>query len=109
MNRRSNKQCAPGIPRRQFLKAGGALAASTLAFPYILRADSRDDDRLNVAIIGCGGRGGFHLQRLRGQRIVAVCDVDFDHAARNLSALSEDVPRFEDYRVMFDKMGKEID
>ncbi len=110
MNPPSSKQRAPGIPRRQFLKTGGVLAASTLAFPACVKLDTRthDADRLNVAVIGCGGRGRFHLRQMRSERVVAVCDVDFDRAGGNLRAFS-DVPRFADYRVMFDKMGKDID
>ena len=41
-------------------------------------------DKLNVAAIGCGGRGGSILnQAARTENIVALCDVDGKRAAQN--------------------------
>ena len=48
--------------RRSFIKS--STLASTLAFPAVLRAQPAGtpapNQRLNVAIIGAGGRGGAH-------------------------------------------------
>src|SRR5206468_11226747 len=43
-----------------------------------------------------------------GHNIVALCDVDSKYAAKTF-AKYPDAKQFRDYRVMLDKMGKEID
>src|SRR6184192_2157253 len=99
--------------RRQFL---GAATAATALF-YItprnaLKAGQRisANDKLNVAGIGIGGQGGSDIAAVaaEGQNIVALCDVDSKYAAKNF-AKYPNARQFKDYRVMLDKMGKEID
>ncbi len=93
------------ITRRRFLHTtGGALAgASTLGFPAIVSARS-PNDKLNIAVIGSGGRGGRNLSEMEksGEHIVALCDVN----AHNLVKAAEKHPqarRYKDYRVLFEK------
>ena len=43
-----------------------------------------------------------------GHNIVAVCDVDEKYAAKEI-ARYPNAKRFKDYRVMFDKMGSEVE
>ena len=109
------------LPRRTFLKS--ASAASTLAFPAVLRAQPAGTPspgkRLNVAIIGAGGRGGAAVQAMKDENIVAICDVDERRCNASLKNFSEKFPeesarhtgaaRFDDYRKMFDRMGGQID
>ncbi len=109
------------LPRRTFLKS--ASAASTLAFPAVLRAQPAGtpspSKRLNVAIIGAGGRGGAAVQAMKDENIVAICDVDERRCNASLKNFSEKFPeesarhtgaaRFDDYRKMFDRMGGQID
>ncbi len=65
--------------------------------------------KLNVAAIGCGGRGAEILnQAAATENIVALCDVDVDRAAPSLKKF-EKVPVHRDFRSMLDKAGKEID
>ena len=65
-------------------------------------------DKLNVASIGCGGQGGVDLnEAARTENIVAMCDVDQNRAAANLSKF-EKVPKYTDFRVMLDNQ-KDID
>ncbi|MFP4055797.1 MAG: Gfo/Idh/MocA family protein [Candidatus Brocadiia bacterium] len=48
-----------GTSRRDFLRAGGAAAAtSALATMAIPGAYAAEDDTIHLALIGCGGRGG---------------------------------------------------
>ncbi len=96
------------ISRRRFVRASGALAGSSLFFPSIIRAQTLGHEKLKVAIIGVGGRGRVHVSGLNSQEIVAFCDVD-DSKASNTYEKYPNVPRFKDYRVMLDKIGKEID
>lgn len=96
------------IPRRRFLQTGGLFAASSCLFPSILRAENRGTQKLRVAVIGVGGRGREHVRGLEHEQIVAFCDVDENRAASSFKR-HPNVPRFKDFRVMLDRMGKEID
>ncbi len=109
------------VTRRTFIKT--ASAASTLAFPAVLRAQPAGTPapgkRLNVAIIGAGGRGGAAVQGMKDENIVAICDVDDERCNSSLKGFKEKYPeeagraeaatRFNDYRKMFDRMGNQID
>lgn len=66
-------------------------------------------DKLNVAAIGCGGRGESILNdAAKTENIVALCDVDEKRAARAFERYSSQ-PKYEDFRVMLDKEGDKID
>lgn len=94
--------------RRQFLKSSGALAASTLFFPSITRAQNLGSDKLKIAFVGVGGRGKSHVKGMGQEEVVAFCDVD-EVRAGDTFAKFPDIPRYKDYRVMLDKIGKDID
>ena len=75
------------VSRRAFLKSTAVVAPTIVAAPTILAASAFGDssraaanDRLNVAIIGCGKMANnFHLPQLLNQpdvQVVAVCEVD---------------------------------
>src|SRR5688572_31969611 len=109
------------VTRRTFLKT--TTAAGALAFPAVLRAQTPDtptpNNRLNVAIIGAGGRGGAALVGMKEENIVGICDVDQERADGSLKSFSQRfaaegerygaAPRFNDYRKMFDQLGDKID
>jgi predicted dehydrogenase len=103
--------------RREFLQSTVAGGAVVLAAPNFLRAAS-PSDKLNVAIIGCGGRGRANLDgvsgkkedkksksiKYTGENIVALCDVSED----NLSQAGEEFPKakkFRDFRKLYDEAG----
>src|SRR5690349_14050659 len=62
------------FPRRRFLRSS-LFASTTLAvgFPALLRARGANE-KLNIAVIGTGGRGGSNLAEVAGENIVALCD-----------------------------------
>ena len=95
------------INRRNFIKRTAATGVSTAFITSGLRAQS-PNNKLNVAAIGIGGRGNPVINRCAGENIVALCDVDFDRGAETFNQFPK-AKRFKDFRVMFDKMGKEID
>jgi len=66
--------------------------------------------KVNIAGIGIGSRGGADIEEIAGlgHNIVALCDVDENYAAKEF-AKYPNAKRFADYRVMFDKMGKEVE
>lgn len=112
----------PSFSRRSFLKTS-SVAASALAFPAVLRSQPAGTpsplNRLNVAVIGVGGRGGAAVEGVRDENIVALCDVDSERADGSLKKFQERFPeaaaraagaeRFDDFRKMFDKLGNRID
>jgi len=101
--------------RRSFLKktavAGGALALANSTLGNIALASA--NERVNLACVGIGNRGGEIIRDLYKTglcNIVALCDVDME-APHTQGVLKEfpDVPRFKDFREMFDKMGNQIE
>ena len=99
------------LSRRRFLRGtGGALAAFTIASPDILGGNrTAPNDKLNIAYIGVGGRGGAQLGGLSGgNNAVALCDVDLRRAGSAFERFP-DAKQFRDFRRMFDAMEKSID
>jgi len=101
------------MKRRSFLtRAAGTVAASTV-FPRfaIGRPGKSANSKLNIAFIGSGGwiaRQPYE-QGCGEENLVAFCDVDHNHAAENMKNWRTTQPFHEDFRVMLDKMHKEID
>ena len=99
---------SPSISRRDFIKRTSATGALTgLTIMSGLRAQS-PNNKLNIAAIGIGGRGAPVIERCAGENIVALCDVDANRGAETFKQFPK-AKQFKDYRVMLDKMGKEID
>jgi len=79
------------ITRRGFLGAGAA-AGVAIAVPHYVPASALGKEpgkeapsgRVAIATVGCGGRGGYDMDRLvrYGGQIVALCDVNKNHLAR---------------------------
>src|SRR5881628_2268828 len=97
------------INRRAFLTAATS-AAMTLtgaaAAPRRARVAPQrlsPNEKLNVAAIGAGGKGASDIAACSKENIVALCDVDWDRAARSFERFPN-VPKFRDYRVMLEKM-----
>jgi predicted dehydrogenase len=88
--------------RRRFLKSA-ALATASVAFasaPAIVRGRNLNE-KLNIACIGVGGRGGGNLESVSGENIVALCDVNSD----NLAKQAERFPMartYSDFRKLFE-------
>ncbi|MCE9561004.1 MAG: Gfo/Idh/MocA family oxidoreductase [Planctomycetes bacterium] len=88
------------ITRRTFHKTTAA-AVATLAAPRFLRARNANE-KLNIAIIGSGGRGGANLNGVASENIVALCDVN--KAAVDAAAVKHpNAAKFTDFRQVFDK------
>ncbi len=99
------------VSRREFLRTGAAVAgavslAGCSSVP-IARASRlrKTGDKLNMAFIGSGGRGGSNLKEFYelGEQVVALCDVDrgrLDHAAGAVKARCPDVRKYQDFREL---------
>ena len=100
----------PASSRRTFIQSASLATAAGLAFPHVLRSQGggSPNAKLNLACIGVGGRGNAAVGALKGENLVAFCDVDDARAAPVFKAYP-DVPRFKDYRRLFDRMEKQID
>ncbi len=95
------------IPRRQFLKVSAAGMGAVLAAPAFLSAQS-PNSKLNIAVVGAGGKGESDTDHCAGENIYALCDVD----QNTLDARKRKYPgarTFKDYRKMFDEIGSHID
>jgi predicted dehydrogenase len=105
-------RAAAQMRRRSFLK--GVLtagAASAFTPRWLLAASS--SGKVNLACCGIGNRGAEDVNALYATglaNIVALCDTDMG-APHTQAILKKfpNVPRFQDFRQMFDKMGKDIE
>jgi predicted dehydrogenase len=94
--------------RRDFLKTAAA-AGFGFWVSGNLQADEParrpgPNERLNIAVIGAGGRGAGNLTSVAAtENIVALCDVD-DNRARASFQRHADALKFQDYRVMLDRV-----
>src|SRR5258708_34484097 len=84
------------LTRRTFLGA----AAATVTAPAFLRARNANE-KLNIAVIGAGGRGAFNVGGVAAQNIVALCDVNAD-ALDKAATKHPDAKKFADFRKLFD-------
>jgi predicted dehydrogenase len=100
------------LRRRTFLK-GSLLASAVSVAPFnILKAGPSPNSKLNIACIGVGNRGaGVAAGMANTDNIVALCDVDEAWHKRAISNHKKlhGIKLWKDYRVMLDKLGKEID
>jgi predicted dehydrogenase len=97
------------IHRREMLKTTAVAGAGFwLGTATGSRAAESPNDKLNIACIGIGGRGGDNLRSLAGQNIVALCDVD-DQRAGSAYELCPQAKKYFDFRRMLDELDKQID
>ncbi len=115
---RSTPISARTFSRRRFTQIAASTAAlSVLPHANVSAASAQRvygaNEKVNVAIIGCGGMGGNDARSIFNTKlvnVVALCDVAM--GTKHTAAIEEkfpDVPRFKDFRVMFDKMSNQID
>jgi predicted dehydrogenase len=98
--------------RRSFLKAASGLLAGGIAAPYWItsrtQAAQSKNDRFVVAAIGLGGQGTSIAKRAsRFGDVVAVCDVDRQHAERARQQFGGKAEIYGDYRKLLER--KDID
>jgi len=94
------------LNRRQFIEAASSITIvpRTVLGGVGYQAPS---DTLAIAGIGVGGMGAADLKDMESERIVALCDVDWNNSAETFKRYPEAV-RYKDYRVMLEKQ-KDID
>lgn len=96
------------LSRRQFVQVGAVVAAGLAAAPRRMLGAPRTlgaNDKLKVAFIGVGGRGGANigeLTKLSDVNVAALCDVN----ANTLASGAKQFPAaktYRDFRIMLDK------
>ncbi len=94
--------------RRQFIKSAAALTGAAFA-PNLLLGQEKALSQLNVAAVGCGGKGLSDITEIsKGNRIAFLCDVDLEQAKGAIERFPE-AKIFSDYREMFAAVGDQID
>jgi predicted dehydrogenase len=107
------------LSRRGFLRAGaaaaGALSLAGCSSVKVARAATfrKTGDKLKMAFIGAGGRGGSNLKEFYdlGEQVEALCDVDagrLERAAKSVKERCPDARRYRDYRELL-ASEKELD
>ncbi|MBN2328831.1 MAG: Gfo/Idh/MocA family oxidoreductase [Candidatus Omnitrophica bacterium] len=100
-HRSASKNTRRSISRRTFFSASAAAAgALTLGSPAIVRGQNLND-RLNIAVIGAGGRGRSNMDSVSSENIVALSDVN----QNNLGIAAEKHPKARqvaDFRKLYD-------
>lgn len=113
----------PFSTRRDFLKTGGRLAAvsalSGLVLPHVHGAESAGNDTIQLALIGCGGRGtgaASNAMSVSGPaiKLVAMADVSESKLNQSFNGLKQahgalvDVPDNQKF-IGFDGYQKALD
>ena len=97
------------LSRRDFLAVAAATTA-TAATTSTSKAVA-PNDRMKVAFIAVGGRGGGNLRTIAATKavdVVALCDVDsrfLDHAGEQYPKAA----KFRDFRKLYDAIGNDVD
>ncbi|MHC4178828.1 MAG: Gfo/Idh/MocA family protein [Planctomycetota bacterium] len=94
------------ITRRSYLKSTAAAAGALTILPAGLARGFAANEKVNVGVIGSGGRGGANLRGVADQKddvnIVALCDVDrgrLDGSARRFP----DAKKYADFRKLLEE------
>ncbi len=95
------------LTRRGFAKSLAGAATGVLAVPALLEGRNLND-KLNIAVIGPGGRGAGNLGAVAGENIVALCDVDEKRAAAAFAKFPQ-AKKYADFRKMLDQIPGQID
>src|SRR6185436_15718312 len=98
------------LSRRQFM---GGIAIASAGFQVVpgyvlgLNGATPPSEKLNIAGVGVAGQGGNDISQFPEHNIVALCDVDWAHAAGTFKKFPN-ARQWKDYRKMLEEQ-KEID
>jgi predicted dehydrogenase len=88
--------------RREFLRASALLAGGLSVGSYAAARKISENEKLNIGVIGPGGRGWDDLQACKSENIVALCDVDDERAAQAYKTYPN-AKRYKDFRKMIEQ------
>jgi len=94
------------VSRRRAVAA--ALAPMVVPRRVIGAGYQAPSDTLAIAAVGIGGMGRNYLEGCKAEKIVALCDLDHNYAAKVFDTYPS-ARRYHDYREMFDKEARNFD
>ena len=97
--------------RRNFLKttgAGATVLSSGVFSGAELAASTSANEKLNIACVGTANRAAADISGVKGENIVALCDVDSNYLNRAAAEFSS-ARKYADYRELIDQEGDKID
>src|SRR4051812_42428353 len=99
-------QLQSSMSRRRFMGAAstaGVASAFMILKPSVLgRAGQPSaNNKLNIAGVGIGGQGGWDIEAVNSENIVALCDVDWDYAGPRFKKYPN-AKKYKDFREMLD-------
>jgi predicted dehydrogenase len=98
------------VARRDVLKTATlAGAGALLSAGRLWGQGNSPNEKLDVACIGVGGRGGDDMREsaAAGANVVALCDVDEKRAADAYKQFPN-AKKFRDFRKMLDEVGRQV-
>ncbi|MFH1924171.1 MAG: Gfo/Idh/MocA family oxidoreductase [Planctomycetota bacterium] len=104
-------QSKSSFNRRDFLKisATGAAAVSSGVWSELGAAESKSpNEKLNIACVGTANRAAGDINGVKGENIVALCDVDKNYLDR-AAAQFPDARTYVDYREMIEMEAPKLD
>ncbi|VTS02977.1 Gfo/Idh/MocA family protein [Tuwongella immobilis] len=93
------------LDRRDFLQTTAAISASAwlLQDELVTAAERKSpNEKLNIGLIGAGGKGEANRDGVASENIVALCDVDDNRAANSFRKYPK-AARYRDFRQMLEK------
>lgn len=103
----SNPKPAPHpLTRRRFIRRSAVGTGMGFLFlpAHVMGrgGETPPSDKLNIAVVGAGGRGAEDIADVASENIVALCDVDQERAAQTYAKYPK-ATRYRDFRVMLEK------
>lgn len=96
MNQRS-------LSRRKLIQTAATAAAISIVPRHVLgQGQTPPSEKLNLALIGAGGRGTAEVEELRDENFAALCDVDEQNAAGTFKKFPN-ARKYKDFRKMLDQ------
>lgn len=103
----TSRNAASGTSRRQFLKSSAAVGAGLTILPSgVLSGAEAPSNKLNIAVIGSWGRARAHFNAIKGENVVALCDVSTKSLAEAAKTFP-DAKHYADWRKCLEQ--KDID
>ena len=99
--------------RRKFIKSSAVAASGIMIVPrHVLgKGYIPPSDKLNLAAIGAGGKGGSDIKHAYNggkNNVVALCDIDVNRCEGSRKAWPK-AKVFKDFRIMLEEMKDSID
>ncbi|MDO4570643.1 MAG: Gfo/Idh/MocA family oxidoreductase [Planctomycetia bacterium] len=94
----------PSLSRRNFLSASavGAVGVGLIVLPQnVVRGEVSPNEKLNLAILGVGGRGRANLNGCMSENIYALCDTNRNTLAKTGEEFPDAI-RTTDWRTLVD-------